>query len=89
MMNENLDPLLLEVLTDSTKILDVIVTGRDSSAVKELTKVEELQVTRVIQFINAVAGRIRAKDVVLLSRSPIVRSIELDQIASVEPIISE
>ena len=82
-MNKKIEAPLHDLLTDPEKIVDVIVVGRDPSSVKALQLVEELHVKRVIVFINAVAGQIRAKHVVRLSQSPIVSAIEIDKKVSI------
>ena len=82
-MSEKIEAPLHDLLTDPEKIVNVIVVGRNPSSVKALQRVKELHVKRVIVFINAVAGQIRAKHVVRLSRSPIVSSIEIDKKVSI------
>ncbi len=82
-MNQKIEAPLHDLLTDPEKIVDVIVVGCNPSSVKELQRVKELRVKRVIALINAVAGQIRAKHVVRLSHSPIVSSIEIDKEVSI------
>jgi len=82
-MRIKLDKSLRKALADPDEIISVIVIGTSPSALDQLLKVHELRVIRVIGFINAIAARIQAKDVVSLSESPFVRSIELDQEASI------
>ena len=73
-----------EALSNPDKALCVIVIASEPATIDQLSNLDELQVTRVLRLINGVAGRIQAKDLVRLSQSPIVRSIELDQRVSIE-----
>lgn len=82
-MNQKIEPLLLDMLADPNKIIDVIVIATKPSAIEEVGKFETLHVTQVIRFINAIAGRIQAKHLISLSESPAVRWIELNKEVSI------
>lgn len=81
-MTDKLNESLRKALANPDEILSVIVISTSPAALDQLQVVQKLQVVRVIKFINAIAARMRAKDIVSLSESPLVQSIELDQEAS-------
>ncbi len=81
-MTDKLNESLRKALANPDDILSVIVIGTSPSALDQLREVQKLKVIRVIKFINAIAARVRARDIVSLSESPLVQSIELDQEAS-------
>ncbi len=83
-MNSKIDEPLRALLSNVDVVLDVIVVGVNHSAFEQLCNVPELRVRRRIEFINAVAGGIRSQDVVPLSESPLVRSVELDKEVSTQ-----
>lgn len=83
-MKNKVEETLKSSLGNPEEILKVIVIGVDSSAIEKIAETPELKVIRKIRFINAVAGRLRAKDIIPLSNAPFVKFIELDQEASIQ-----
>lgn len=83
-MKNKIDENILKVLSKPDEILKVIVIGVNSSAVNEICKIREFEGIRKINFINAIAGHIRVRNIISFSQSPFVQSIELDQEASVQ-----
>ncbi|KKL92073.1 hypothetical protein LCGC14_1888320 [marine sediment metagenome] len=59
-------------------VVPVIIVAVDQNAFEELKNNRLLKVTRELKFINSLASRVQLKNVLLLSESPFVQSIELD-----------
>ena len=83
-----LDPEIRKKSTDPEQTLDIVIVLTDASAIDTISGLKELEVKKVIRFINAIAGRMKIKDALALSSNPAVESIELDREASITTLSS-
>ncbi len=74
-----LDQEIYEKATSPNQELDILITLSDAPALEEIRSMGEIEVKKVLLFINTIVARMKVKDILALSHNPTVRSIELDQ----------